>query len=412
MKAVILAAGKSTRTWPLTSKKPKALLKAANKTIIEHNLEQLDGLVEEAIIVVGFEAGQIKTLLGKKFGKIRISYAEQKEQLGTGHALLQAEKLINNGFIVMVSDDFYSKEDIKRCLKHKYCVLAKKVSRPEGFGVFLTKDGLVTDLVEKPRRFISDLANTACYVLDKKIFSYVKKIKRSERGEYELTDAVKEFARNEAVRLEEVKGYWIPVPFPWSLLEANEFFLKKIKGKIEGTIKKGATVKGEVIVGRGTVIKSGSYIEGPVTIGENCSIGPNCYLRNCVAIGNNCKIGNAVEIKNSIIMDNTKVPHLSYIGDSVIGENVNLGAGTITANLRHDDKAVKSLVKGEMVDTGRRKLGAIIGDNAKTGINSALMPGVKIGFSSAVGPSATIFKDVADNAFAYTKFDNKEKKNH
>jgi bifunctional UDP-N-acetylglucosamine pyrophosphorylase/glucosamine-1-phosphate N-acetyltransferase len=102
---------------------------------------------------------------------------------------------------------------------------------------------------------------------------------------------------------------------------------------------------------------SGTYIKGNVIIGENCLIGPNCYLRGNTSIGNGCHIGQAVEIKNSVIMDNAKVPHLSYIGDSVIGENSNLGAGTITANLKHDNKNVRSVVKGKIVDTGRRKFG-------------------------------------------------------
>jgi bifunctional UDP-N-acetylglucosamine pyrophosphorylase/glucosamine-1-phosphate N-acetyltransferase len=138
---------------------------------------------------------------------------------------------------------------------------------------------------------------------------------------------------------------------------------------------------------------SGTYIKGNVIIGENCLIGPNCYLRGNTSIGNGCHIGQAVEIKNSIIMDNAKVPHLSYIGDSVIGKNSNLGAGTITANLKHDNENVRSVVKGKIVDTGRRKLGTIIADDVHTGINTTIYPGRKIWPGVSTLPGEIIDKD-------------------
>lgn len=150
---------------------------------------------------------------------------------------------------------------------------------------------------------------------------------------------------------------------------------KKEKGFIK---EKGAIISKEAIIKKGTIIKSGSYIEGRVYIGENCVIGPNCYIRDGSVIENNCKIGASVEIKNSIIGSMTKINHLSYVGDSIIGENCNLGAGTITANLRHDNSTVKVEVKDKLIDTGKTKLGAIIADNIKTGIGTLIYPGRKV----------------------------------
>ncbi|HEX9973993.1 MAG TPA: DapH/DapD/GlmU-related protein, partial [bacterium] len=131
-------------------------------------------------------------------------------------------------------------------------------------------------------------------------------------------------------------------------------------------------------IGENTIVKSGAYIEGPVVIGKNCTIGPNCYIRGCTSIGDNCTIGQSVEIKNSIIMMDTKICHLSYVGDSVVGQGVNLGAGCIMANLRHDGKNVLSMVKGKLFDTKMRKLGAIIADGVKTGASTTFYPGRKI----------------------------------
>lgn len=389
--AVILAAGKSTRTYPLTLTRPKPLLKVANKTILEHNLEQLQGLVSEAILVVGYKKEMIKKSIGKKFGKIKISYVEQKKQLGTGHALMTAKKKIKQRFIMMAGDDLFFKDDIKKCLKRDYCVLAQKVKDYRNFGIFVVKNNLVKKIVEKPKRKISDLANTSLYVLSKDALNY--KFKLSERGEYEAVDLINYLAKTKKVYCEKTKQ-WLPIAYPWDLLKANEILLKKIKKSIKGRKEKHVTIKGIVVVGKGTVLKSGTYIEGPVIIGKNCTIGPNTYLRASTSIGNKCKVGNETEIKNSIIFDSSKVPHLSYIGDSVIGEHVNVGAGTITANLRHDKEVIKSKIKNELRPTGRNKLGTIIGDDAKIGIRTVIYPGRKIFPGKTTKPGQIVTEDI------------------
>lgn len=296
----------------------------------------------------------------------------------------------------MYGDDIYSKKDIEKCLSRKNCILAKKVSDPSRFGVLILNGEKVKGIVEKPKEFVSNMANAGLYVLDRKIFDVIKNVKKSERNEFELTDALSELAGIADIYCEEVKNFWCAVSYPWNILEANEYFLANEKEKIaeSARIEEGAHLSGKVSVGSGTIIKKGAYIEGPVKIGNNCLIGPNCYLRGSTSIGNNCHIGQAVEIKNSIIGENTNVAHLSYIGDSIIGDNCNLAAGTITANLRHDFKNVKSLIKEEMKDTGRTKLGIIMGDNCKTGIHTSFYPGVKIGPGTWTMPADIIKKDL------------------
>ncbi len=393
MKAVILAAGKSIRTHPLTVNKPKAVLKVADTTIIEYTLSRLDGIIDEAVIVVGFCAEQIKQKLGSSYGKIRLSYAVQKEQLGTGNALLAAEGKIKGKFILLMGDDMYGKEDIRRCARQEYCILVKKVDDIRSFGEVIEKNGALSEIREKPETATAGLANTGLYVVDEKIFEIADKLKKSSRGEYELTDAIVKLAKNEKVAVEEA-SFWIPLTYPWSLLNANEALLKGIGKDILGEVEKGATLKGNVIVGRNTLIRAGSYIEGPVIIGDNCDIGPNCYIRPFTSIGNDCRIGNAVEVKASIIMDGTKIGHLSYVADSVIGEKVNFGGGTIVANLRHDNSEVKSMVNNKLVSTGRRKFGTVIGDSAKTGIHTSIYPGRKIWPGKTTLPGEVVRKDI------------------
>ncbi|MEM2121063.1 MAG: sugar phosphate nucleotidyltransferase [Candidatus Woesearchaeota archaeon] len=395
---IMLAAGTSTRTWPLTITRPKPLLKVANKEIILHNLEALNKIkeIKEVIIVVGFKKEMIIELLNKKKFNFKISFVEQKEQLGTGDAVKTAfeEKNLEGKIIIMGGDDLFSYKDIKNCVKEENAILAKEVDDIKNFGAIIKEKDFLKDIVEKPETKISRLANTGLYVVDHSIIEEIKNIKKSPRGEFEFIDAIKEFSKRKKIKVVEVKDYWIPITYPWSLLDANAFLLERTKEKILGKIEKGATIKGKLILGKNSIIKSGVYIEGPVMIGENCIIGPNCYLRAGTTIGNNCHIGQAVEIKNSIFFDNSKCNHLSYIGDSVIGYNVNLGAGTITANLRHDNASVKSMVKGQLIDTKRRKLGTIIGDNVHTGIHTSIYPGRKIWPDKTTLPGEIVKYDV------------------
>jgi bifunctional UDP-N-acetylglucosamine pyrophosphorylase/glucosamine-1-phosphate N-acetyltransferase len=193
------------------------------------------------------------------------------------------------------------------------------------------------------------------------------------------------------------KNNWIDIGRPWELLDVNEHFLKDLETDIQGEVEEGVTIHGPVFIGKNSIVRSGCYIMGPVYIGENCDIGPNTFLRKHTSIGNKVNVGNAVELKNSIIMDNTNVNHLSYVGDSIIGSNCNIAAGTNIANLRFDDGNVKIQVKGYKVDSGRRKMGVVFGDGVKTGINSSFNPGVKVGINSRIGAGAIVSKDLESN---------------
>jgi len=389
MQAVILVAGKSTRTYPLTLTRPKPLLPVANKTIVEHILEQLKGLVDEVVLLVGYRKEMIEKFIGSEWQGIKISYCEQKKQLGTGHAVLQAEPFIKDRFIVLNGDDIYAHQDIEALKKYEYCALVRWEKDPSAYGVYEVDDqNRVLNLVEKPKEFIGNLTNVGAYVFDKSIFDFIKKTPLSERGEIEITSSVLMLSKIKTFYTYMLQGFWLSNGYPWELLHTQNFFLnQQNENQIRGNVEKNARLNESVWVGEGTQIKSGAYIEGPVVIGKNCQIGPNCFIRRNTAIGDNCRIGQGVEIKNSIVMNNTNICHLSYVGDSIIGENVNLGAGFTIANVRHDKKNVLSLVKGKLVDTGMKKFGTVLADGVRTGINTSVYPGRKIwpGLQTKVG---------------------------
>jgi len=396
--AVILAAGEGKRFQPLTKTRPKPLLKVLNKTILEYNLDQLNGLVEEVILVIGYQGEKIRDLIGKRYKNLKIKYVFQKEQLGTGNAAKEALPLIGDKFLLLNGDDFYSREDIKKCLKKYPCILLGKAKNLSNFGVVDCNGRFVKSIVEKPpqgraKELTSRLVNTGLYFLPKSIFKF--KIKKSPRGEYEFTDYLREFIKKEKLFFFIAKK-WKSLSYPWDLFEINEILIKREKGIREGKIERGARLTGKVIIKEGTLVKSGSYLEGPIYIGKDCQIGPNCYVKGPVSIGSNCRIGQAVEIKNSIIGENVEISHLSYVGDSVIGDGCNLGAGTIIANIRFDLKTIKVAANGKLVDTKRKKFGSVLGDNVKTGINVSIMPGLLIGSSSLIYPNSLVKKNIKD----------------
>ncbi|MEK7519162.1 MAG: bifunctional sugar-1-phosphate nucleotidylyltransferase/acetyltransferase, partial [Patescibacteria group bacterium] len=374
--AVILAAGLGLRFRPLTETKPKPLLKVLDKSILEHNLDQLDGLVKEVILVVGYLEKLIKKTLGNKYKSLRIKYIFQKKPLGTADAAKKTFPFLKEKFLLLNGDDIYDAEDIKKCLVKYPSILLAHTENSSNFGVVSCSQNLVKGIVEKPKEAFDNLVNTGLYFLPKSIFSF--KIKKSPRGEYEFTDYINEFIKKEKLFFVVAKK-WYPLPYPWYFFKTNEFLIKKDKRINKGRIEKNCVLKGKIIVEKGAIVKSGSYLQGPVYIGQNSEVGPNVFLRGPLSIGAGCRIGQAVEVKNSIIGDNSKIAHLSFVGDSIIGDNCNLGAGVILSNLRFDRKTIKTTIAGKEIDTKKEKFGAILGDNVQVGVNSTLMPGVNIG---------------------------------
>ncbi|HNT30590.1 MAG TPA: sugar phosphate nucleotidyltransferase [bacterium] len=388
MQAVILAAGKSTRCYPLTLTRPKPLLPLVSRTIIEHTLSQLEGLVDEVIIVVGYQKEMIISYLGTSFSGLKLRFIDQQEQKGTGHALMMASDFLKNRFLVLSGDDIYFRQDLEKCLAHDLCLLVAEHRSPEHFGVVRTNGQFVEDIAEKPKNAKSNLVNTSAYVLNRSVFEL--ELKLSERGEFELVDYIRLLSD---VYWEKVEKAWMPVTFPWNLLEANVLLLQEIEPQILGKVDDNVRLNGNVYIGKNSIIRSGCVIDGPAYIGDNCIIGPNAYIRPDTVIGANCEIGFGVEIVDSLIFDHVFCKHRSYIGHSVIGSHVNLGAGFITADWRHDGKTHVTLVKGKKVDTLRDKLGAFIGDRVMTGIHTSVYPGRKIAPDATTLPGEVITAD-------------------
>lgn len=383
MQAVILAAGKGERLRPLTDDKPKSLLPICNKPLIDYLIEKLRNIgIDEIAVVVAYQKEKIIEHLKEKNVKI----IEQKEINGTASALYCSKNFVKDKFLAIYGDLFFE-DNLENFVKNNETTVGVvEVEDVSRFGKVEVKNGKLIGIKEKSESG-KGLINAGIYIFYPDIFDAIEKTEISSRNEYELTTSIM-LLKNE-VKVEKINGYWSDIGYPWEYLDVNLYTLKKIGFS----------------VGENTEIWENATIRKPVVIGNNCEI-KNCVLDNCI-IGNNCTIGEFSVVKRSVIMNNSNAPHFNYVADSIIGENVNLGAGTKIANLRFDEKNVEVNIKNVGVDSKKRKFGAIIGNNVKIGINVSIYPGRKIGSNSWIDAEALIREDIPNNSY-FKLIQNKE----
>lgn len=396
MECVVLAAGEGKRMRPLTARLPKVMLPVANRPMMEHLvLAAKSAGITDFVFVVGYGEREVRNHFedGSRFG-ISISYAPQRQQMGTADALLSARDFITGPFLAMNGDMILTGADIARMIQTPAPSMGTSTTtHPGDFGVVLVENERVTALEEKSKQPKSNIINAGVYHFDPEIFDLLSNVRLSSRGELELTDALNVLIgehRLKAVPL----STWMDIGYPWDLLDANAALMATLEPENLGTVEEGVHLFGSVVIGKDSVVKSGTYIEGPCIIGNNCRIGPHAYIRGATSIGNDCHIGHCTELKNSIVMTGTKIPHFNYVGDSVVGRGCNFGAGTKIANLRHDHTSIR--VNGK--DTGHTKFGAVIGDNVRFGINCSVNVGSVIGCNAAFTPGSYIKGNFGENS--------------
>lgn len=393
---VILAAGRGSRLWPVGESLPKCMVRVLGKPLLEWILDDVVGFASKVVVVVGYKKELVTDYFSKKPYSKKLVFVEQAEQKGTGHALLCAKRHVSESFVTVNADSFSEpalfglmRERIEKN-PTQFFGLSKFVDDARAFGLFDVKDGLIAGIREKPKENVAGWVGLGNYYLPKEFFDYLERVPLSPRGEYELTDALVAFLNAQPLRAVEFQGYRSEITYFWDHLDINIHALERLMPeRVEGTIESGAVVQGKLFLGKGSVIRAGTRVEGPAYIGENCLIGPNAFIRRGSVIENNCHVGTC-EIKNSVVMNGANVPHFSYVGDSVLCEDVNLGAGSMIANLRFDNEPILVHFKQGSVDSGRRKLGAAIGSGTKVGVNCSINCGVLIGHNCRIYPGVQV----------------------
>ncbi len=411
MQAVILAAGACSRFWPLNDAH-KSLIKIMGKPIIQHTIESLERVGIENAIIIQNPSRDVESILGKKIDNVEIDYVVQNEPLGMGNALYQAKELLDEKFFVLNPEEFFAHEFLNKMIEKQkstesnLILLGKETDTPWLYGILKLDGDRAIDLLEKPEpgKEPSNIKVAGIYLLSKEFFDYYERV---ERHQYDYEDALRLYMKEKDVRVVLTEKNLPTLKYPWHVLDVARLKLSELIDREvdeSAEIADTAVIEGPVHIGKNTKIMEHAVIKGPVWIGDNCVIGDHTLIRDHTNIEDNCIIGSHAEIARSVLQENVHV-HSGFIGDSVIGKNVRIGAGIVTANARLDRKTVKTTVKDKKVDTKRKSFGTAIGSGTKIGVHVSIMPGVLIGRNSVVGPHTIVKKNVPDKSLVYSKFE-------
>ena len=432
--AIILAAGKGTR---MKSDLPKVLHKVAGISMLEHVFRSVNAInPEKTVTVIGHKAELVEQVLAGQ-----TEFVRQTEQLGTGHAVMMAEPVLENltGQTLVIAGDtpLITGESLKNLIdfhinhKNVATILTAEADNPFGYGrIVRNQHGEVLKIVEQKdasdfEQQIKEI-NTGTYVFDNaRLFEALKNINTNNaQGEYYITDAIGIFRENgEKVGAYTLKDFdeSLGVNDRVALATAESVMRRRINQQhmVNGVsfvnpdatyidvdveiapevqVEANVTLKGQTKIGAETILTNGTYIVDSVigertvitssmieesSVADGVTVGPYAHIRPGSSLAKDVHVGNFVEVKGSSIGENTKAGHLTYIGNSEVGANVNFGAGTITVNY-----------------DGQKKYKTIIGDNVFVGSNSTIIAPVELGDNSLVGAGSTITKDVPADAIA------------
>ena len=335
VKGLLLAGGHGTRLRPLTYTGNKHMLPIANKPMLMYGFDQIrDAGIKEIAVVLGpVQEGIVEALGdGSKFG-VKITYLDQPDPKGIAHAVLISKEFLGTTpFIVHLGDNLL-KDSVPEMVKEfqssvaDASVVLSRVKDPSRFGVVQIENQKIVKLVEKPKRYISDLALAGVYFFRPTIFPAIEKLKPSWRNELEITEAIQNLLdMGGKITYREVSGWWKDTGRPEDILEANQLVLKDLKQSVKGKLDEEVTISGNIDVGEGTVVGRGTALRGPVVIGEYSEIGSGAYVGPYTSVGSHVKILGA-EIENSIILDGTVIDCRERIVDSIIGNNSKIISG-------------------------------------------------------------------------------------
>ena len=410
--AVILAAGDSGRLWPV---KDKLNLYFGNITLLNHSVRQLKKAgISRFIIVTGKKNRQnIQSLIPEKNAGISLNLIVQENNLGMAGAILAAKNLIKDNKIIVVgpSDivEDYLFSDFNRLLAGdpEGIFVGKKLDSYSPLGFYDIDAGTIAGVREKPGPSKAK-GKPAAIILD--YYRDSNKLLTAISAVRSTTDDIYEKAKDILVRdglvikLLNYNGYWGYIKYPWHILEVASYFLNKFPDKKnEAALHETVTIRGPVFIEDNVTILENVKILGPVFIGKSSLIGQNCLIRESV-IGEGNIIGFGSEITRSYLGSNCWF-HQNYIGDSVVLDNTSFGSGAVIANYRLDGGNIISEVEGKKIDTNRTKLGAVVGRNVRIGVNSSVMPGVKIGENSFVGSGVVLNSDLPENKYIEVRKD-------
>ncbi|MBF0286602.1 MAG: NTP transferase domain-containing protein [SAR324 cluster bacterium] len=398
MKAVILAANQSEQLYPFTQTRPKPMMRIAGKYILENTIEYLREVgLRDIILVVNYKREMIQDYFayGDQLG-VKIEYVVQESMDGIGHALKLCEPLLGKkeSFLLVYGDVLTDGNIFHEALKNYYemgeeMAVVTLPKSSEKFGnVYLDHEMKIRRLIEKPQK-----GHNANYVFAGVFLLSSSFFQRLDKRQNDIELCFQDMIHENGLQATLWEKGWIDIIYPWHILEANRMMMRLWKeARIHHTVsmKDQVCIEGPVIIEEKVVIEAGSILKGPCFIGKNSYIGNNALIRRFSVLGPNSIIGYGTELKNCVLFGASNIGRLSFVGDSVVGENVKLGSGTTTVNHWPDFAPIQYHLSSESVDSGFKKLGAFIGDDVIIGARHTLGPGTIIESKKNIEDSITL----------------------
>jgi bifunctional UDP-N-acetylglucosamine pyrophosphorylase/glucosamine-1-phosphate N-acetyltransferase len=385
MKAVVLAAGKAPSLTPFSDERAVAMLRLCGRTVIEHNLTLIrEAGIGDAVIVIDEGSNSIPDLLGdgRSLG-LSLEYVRQRTP-GIGGALLDAEGAVGTGeHFLLLYGDTLSAENLVTHLRQGHHVRRTPVAAvclteyPERYGVvYLDSQMRITRVVEQPQKgHMGNYVLAGAYVLPRALFGILREV------DARMSDAMERLINRGPLHAVIWDQAWVDMRYPWDILTANQMLMARWGESVVATsarVAPGAVLDGPVHISPNVQVMSGAVLRGPCYIGAGSFIGHHALIREYTSLGEACQVGFGVELKNCVVLGSARIGRLSFIGDSVIGEGVHIGAGTMTINHELDDRPVEVELPGRRVNSNHTKLGSFIGDRVRVGASNTLAAGTLV----------------------------------
>jgi len=399
MKALILTGGTGRNLVPFSSTRPKAMAVVGNGPLLSRTLAHLREVgVADVTLVLGQTGEKVKTTLGDGQGAgLHITYLEQKAHGGIAGAILDARRrFIPGEYFILVYGDIVTSANVFHQALQSFNSFKGPIAcvclpgPPTGrYGNVYLSGTRINRIVEKPATAgLGNYVLAGIFILPVEVFSVL------EQSGGDMEKVFASLIRSPGLNASIWEQGWIDVEYPWDILAANRMVMDTWEEAIisrHATIEGNVTICGPVRIESGSTVKAGAVLAGPCYIGRNCYVGNNALVRSYSSMGPSSSIGYGAELKNCVLFGNSRIGRLSFVGDSVIGEHVDLGAGTMTVNGNLDESNVVVDVRGEQVDSGLTKVGAFVGDDVKVGAGNTLaagtvlMPATKVPHHATVG---------------------------
>lgn len=352
MQAVILAAGRSTRTYPLTSTRPKPLLPIWDRPLLEHQLAQLAGIVDEVLLVVGYRKEQIEARFGDEHRGIRLRYVEQRTQRGTADAVAVTRPFVHERVLVLNGDDFYHHDDLQALANGGRGLLITKAPDPHNRAVVRIDNGLVADIVEKPKDAPpGSWCSVGGYCVEAGDLALLEDLPLSPRGELELPDFILRLVETASVRPQRIEQWWLPLTYAWDVLTAIQH--------IWASSDRAADLGLEP---RNVALESTIDIEGPVWMGDEVRVADGVRIVGPTTLAAHTTIESGATLERVAVFAGTHIGRDARIMDSVLGEGVRIGSGAVLDSRPGSELTID--VNGKTVTPELSRLGTIVGDGA------------------------------------------------